>query len=458
MLQDPDGHGFPRCEWEPTMRIGWSNTLLAVLVAAAAGACLGGGGSSKDTGDRLDTASWTGGDDSGGRGRDSSGEAGGGSGDGGSGDGGSSDGGSGDGGSGDDDAGDGDAGDGGSGDGGSGDGGSDGPIDLTVDALAPDYGSNAGGDLVTITGGPFDESVSVEIAGAAATVTSITETELVVVTPEVSDTGLSAVDVTVDRGSASLSDAFRYWDDAAGQYGMMGIVELTRYTGTYWSGGAPDDLLSAAVYFSEPTGVRWYELFTPTLDTCRSETWTGMPSVTTFDPGVSQIELEPTSGSTAQLSFDGTGFLGEPTSLIAGASYDLLAPGGILPMEDVESVLRLPSTGPVVSSPNLSSSMPPYISQYQDFSWTASGADWVLISMSIQNGATADGFEVVNCAVSDDGAFVFDGSQFSLWTSNAVAYISVGFVYDQSTTALPWNRGTSGIAGVVATLGGGFTL
>ena len=127
-------------------------------------------------------------------------------------------------------------------------------------------------------------------------------------------------------------------------------------------------------------------------------------------------------------------------------------------MEDVEPVLRLPSTGPVVSSPNLSSSMPPYISQYQDFSWTASGADWVLISMSIQNGATADGFEVVNCAVSDDGAFVFDGSQFSLWTSNAVAYISVGFVYDQSTTALPWNRGTSGIAGVVATLGGGFTL
>ena len=372
--------------------------------------------------------------------------------------GGSGDGGSGDAGAGDDGAGESGSGDDGTGESGSGDDGSVDPIDIAVDAVTPDYGSNAGGDVVTITGGPFDASVSVEIFGAEATVSSITETELVVVTPAVPRSGPSSVVISSDLGSGRMSNAFRYWEDGAGKYGMVGIVELTRYTGGYWEGGVtPDDVLGATVYFSDPTEVRWYELITPTLDTCRTETWTGAPGVTVFDPGIAQIDLEPTSGSTMRLTFDGVGFSGEPTSLTAGAYYDLLAPGGILPAEDVPSVVHLPSRGPVVSSPAISSTVPPSISQYQSFSWTASGADWVLISMILDNGMTSDGWEVVRCAVYDDGSFNFDGSQFSLWARNTTAIVSVAFVYDQSTIALPWNRSTSGVAGVVATVGGGIT-
>ena len=77
--------------------------------------------------------------------------------------------------------------------------------------------------------------------------------------------------------------------------------------------------------------------------------------------------------------------------------------------------------------------------------------------MILENGYTTDGFEVVTCAVYDDGSFTFDGSQFASWPSNAQAIISVGFVYDQSTTLLPWNRSTSAVAGVTKTVGGAFT-
>lgn len=346
--------------------------------------------------------------------------------------------------------------DGGTDDGGTDDGTTE-PIELAIDSVWPDYGTTAGGDVITVTGGPFDASAVVRISGETATVSSATETELVVVTPAVAREGLAQVQVETDAGSGRLASAFRYWEDARGAYGMVGIVELSRYTGSYWDGGTPSDLLNALVYFSDPTTVRWSELFAPSLDTCRSETWTGAPAVTVFDPSISTLSLQPNSGSTLSLPYDGLGFSAEPTSLTAGGTYDLLAPGGLLPAEDVPGVLRLPSSGPTVTAPAISSSIPPDISQYQTFRWTPIGADWVLIAMVVDNGTTSDGYEAVYCPVVDDGAFTFDGSQFALWPTNTVAIVTVGFVYDQTTTPLPWNQGTSAVAGMVSTVGGGFT-
>ena len=137
--------------------------------------------------------------------------------------------------------------------------------------------------------------------------------------------------------------------------------------------------------------------------------------------------------------------------------YDLLAPGGDLPDEDVSQIFRLPSSGPSVSSPNINSSFPPDISQYQTFTWTPGGADWVMITVALNNGLTADGFEQVSCGVYDDGSFTLDGSQFTTWTRGAVALVSVGFVYDQSGATLPWNGASSAIAAIMTTKGGAYS-
>ncbi|MBO87004.1 MAG: hypothetical protein CL927_16780 [Deltaproteobacteria bacterium] len=345
------------------------------------------------------------------------------------------------------------------GDAGSDAGGGDGePGTIAVDGVTPDYGSTIGGDTVVIEGGPFDESTRVLMARTEATVLSYTETSITVSTPAVTMEGSVAIQVESDTADGVLLDAFRYWADGTGVHGMIGYVQLARYTGTYWTPSVPDDEYFAQVYFTEPTPYRWYDIVVPSLDTCRSELWTTSAVVNVFTAGVSTLSLQPTSGSTLQLALDGFAYLAQPSSLTAGARYSLLSPiGGDLPEVDVADVFRLPSSSPTVYSPAINSSEPPFISQYETFQWAPSGADWVEISINLSNGATSTGAELVTCAVYDDGSFTFDGSQFSSWPSSTQAIISVGFVYDDSSTVLPWNRSTSAIAGVMKTVGGAFT-
>ena len=356
----------------------------------------------------------------------------------------------------------------GSGDAGSGDGpdgsdgaeGSDGstaPITIAIDSVTPDYGVTTGGASVVLEGGPFDASARVLLAGTEATVLSHTESTITVSTPASSITGAVMVQVESDLGSGRLPRAFRYWEDGTGLHGMVGAVELVRYTGSYWTDASPPDELYASVYFSDLTTFRWYEFLAPTLDACRSETWTSSAAVSVFNPGFSSIRLRPNSGSTLTLNHDGYGYTGEPSSLTAGGRYDLVAPGGDLPDEDVSQIFRLPSSGPSVSSPSINSSVPPEISQYQTFTWTPGGADWVIIAVALNNGLTADGFEQVTCGVYDDGSFTLDGSQFTTWTRGAVAIVTVGFVYDQSGATLPWNLSNSAVAGIVTTKGGAYS-
>ena len=346
---------------------------------------------------------------------------------------------------------------GGSGSGGSGsgsdDGGDDERVDILIDAISPDHGITAGGESVLITGGPFDSTAAVAFAGASATVTRVSETELVVTTPATTQVGLVEVSVETTVGRGSQADAFRFWEDARGRYGLVGVVELARHTGSLWEGGMPDDSHRAEIYFSEPHLHRWYELYTPSLETCRSETATSTATLSWFDPGVETISLRPDSGSLMTLTYNGSGFVAEPASITAGGRYDLVAPGGILSSEDVAAVMDMPTDGPAVSNPPISSTSVPYVSRFHTFQWTPTGADWILIRMTVENGATEDGFESVYCAVLDDGEFDFDGSSFTTWSGNAIATVAVSSVYDQHDATLPWNQGLSSIAAMVTTVG-----
>ncbi|HCH66794.1 MAG TPA: hypothetical protein DFR83_28585 [Deltaproteobacteria bacterium] len=336
---------------------------------------------------------------------------------------------------------------------GSGDDGSGDLLEIAIDTITPAYGTTAGGDTVTLTGGPFDTTAVVQLAGATAIVASASATELVVTTPATTEAGLAAVSVETTTGRGDRADAFRYWEDARGRYGLVGVVERAHHTGTYWDGGTPDDLHRATVYFTEPHQHRWYERFTPTLETCRSETATSEASFVFFDPGVAAITLQPSAGASLELVYDGMGFTAEAPEVTAGSRYDLLGLGGILPSDDVAAVLDMPEAAPSVSNPPISSTDNPFVSQFHTFQWTPTGADWVLIAMTIENSAADDGFETVFCAVNDDGEFDFDGSSFTGWSGNKQAIITVSAVYDQHEATLPWNQGLSSIAGMMTTVG-----
>ena len=80
---------------------------------------------------------------------------------------------------------------------------------LAVESLAPVDGPETGGTLVTITGTGFAEATSVDFGGAAAVITSATDTELTVLT-SAREPGLVEVTVTTPAESDVLEDAFTY--------------------------------------------------------------------------------------------------------------------------------------------------------------------------------------------------------------------------------------------------------
>jgi len=75
------------------------------------------------------------------------------------------------------------------------------PATFFVSSVSPNLGDSAGGQTVTILGGGFAQPVRVTFGGAAATVRSVTSTQIVVVTPSAAAAG---VPVTVGQ-TASVS-------------------------------------------------------------------------------------------------------------------------------------------------------------------------------------------------------------------------------------------------------------
>lgn len=196
---------------------------------------------------------------------------------------------------------------------------------------------------------------------------------------------------------------------------------------------------------------------TPTLESCQLASEPNLAVFPLLDPEVERLTLAASVGSALELSYDGLGFTAEAPQLTAGSRYDLLAPGGIFPNEDVAAVLTMPTDTPAVSNPPISVTDNPDVSQYHTFQWTPGGADWVLIAMTVDDGGTEGRVESVVCAVQDDGEFDFDGSPFTIWSGERRATITVSFVHDQHEATLPWNRGGSAMAAMRTTVGAAYT-
>ena len=349
-------------------------------------------------------------------------------------------------------------GDGGGGDNGGGDDGSQ--DDIAVTGLSPDYGTTAGGTVVEITGGPFDGSAEVYFGSTAGSVVSNTESVLTVRTPSVSEEGLYSVTVRAAAGEGSLESGFVFWTDGTGKTGTLGAIEFTEQVGSYWGGTGGVTFGSAAVYFVAPTDIEWYELFAPTLDTCRNEaSYSFGGTIDIYDPGVSSIQLSGVRSM--NLSWDSeSGYfsIAELTTSqwLANSSYDLQPmTGGGFP-EVVVSGFGQTAPTPTLYSPAISGSTPIDISPNPTFSWAATGADWVLITMGIWDSGNTGYQEVINCVARDDGSFRVDTGQFSQWPYSRQIDVYFGPA-TKATATLPWNNSRSGVIGLSRIYGAGFT-
>ena len=345
---------------------------------------------------------------------------------------------------------------------------SDSDVDaLRVDSVTPEYGTTAGGQSVTIAGGPFDDTVSVRFGGVSATIDSVTSTEVHAHTPAYSTEGSVDVSVTTDSGTGGLTGGFYYILDGAGLTGVIGSMEWYDMVGTYW-GGTPTDFGYSSFYFTEPVAVEYWEFFTGTLDTCVSAYTPSLPDVYYYDYGVTSATLTAPDGGTLRYTWDATAGWFDAGDLSNGdfdqnSSYDLntITPTDF-PAFDAPDIMRTPASFSV-SSPAISGSTPPAINRSSfSLTWTGSGGDAMVayLGRDLHEQPAGSGnyvyTELATCALRDDGSFTVPSSVWTGWAANDQMDIILGRLVTP-TGLVPYNNADSQFVGIYWVYGAGQT-
>lgn len=320
---------------------------------------------------------------------------------------------------------------------------------LALDSLSPSYGTDAGGTVVTLHGGPFDDSSEVYFGTARADVVDVTRDVLTVQSPASSVTGSVSVTLSSGGDSVQRDAAYTYYADATGFVGATG--ELTWYAavGGYW-GTKDEDYGRSTLRFVEAFDYEYFLYWAPELDTCVRIT-EGVPEYT-YDPipeaidagGGTLAEIADSARidltwSSAEQRF--TAYDLERTKFADGEAYDLVLTGApALPDFTLETALPFPAPFRV-SSPNIFADNLPPITEDQHFEWdTENPGDAALLQLGLVN-ADDSGFEQeLFCALRDVGSFTVPDGTWTRWTTGRVVNVLVGR-YNSGDGLVPWNQG-----------------
>lgn len=356
-----------------------------------------------------------------------------------------------------------------------------------ITSSTPLYGTTAGGDTVSIYGGPFTSDATVTFGGSPGIVLSNNGSMIRVNTPAASVDGPVEVRVDMDDGFGIAPDAFIYFSDAIGKTATIGVVSKTEFIGTYWNNGttpAPEANIWTA--FTNPLDVQYWQLTTPALNTCArngidtngdgqyedvngdgivnsSDFYQYNGNLTVFDIGANSITFDGTSSialtrassdpnSAQYYMYETVG--GMDASLMPdNAFYDLNITSGSLAGLTVAQFARA-SRQVVPFSPNMSSSSLQAISSTQTFSWGTSSADWMQIRMYQLDSTNSYIVSDVICNVDDTGSFTFQNVH-QQWTPGNPVYVQFSRMYESNVT-MPYNDGISRVVGMYTILGAGY--
>ncbi len=332
---------------------------------------------------------------------------------------------------------------------------------LTVSTVDPPWGSTAGGQLVTITGGPFDSSAEVFFGGVRGTLATVSSSEISATSPPNASEGYVNVEVVTDTHYGKKNSAFNYWADGTGMQGVLGIISWLDYQGNYWGTPAPVDEGSASLYFITPQSLpTWWNLsYAPSLNTCQSSyTYSGSTSVYPIDPSASAARLSTPSGGTISLAADPVdtyyfaASIGVPTSGWYGV--DPITGSSDFPEFELGNAVYMPPAFQV-TTPNLNQASLPNVSRSNfRLVWNGSGGDYVTLELGRQNNAGTI-VEWVTCAVSDTGSFTVPSGTWAGWGSGSdVIHILVSR-WVEGGDPVPFNNAANGMAGVYTVYGGG---
>ena len=323
--------------------------------------------------------------------------------------------------------------------GGGADGGGDGGGAFTLDNLSPPYGTNAGGQELVLSGGPFPADARVRVDGRAATVLSVAADTLRFRTPAApGTTGLVAVRVESSAHTAELPDAFTYWEDAAGTALLLGDSSVLTFSE---DGASTVEFTASFAFPEEPVDLTLDEVYASALDSCTSGS--GWPTIV---EAVDGVLLGSVLGD-VDLTYDadyGDYYLfheADTWAGLLGSSASVEADAGLLwPEISVADALSW-GTPPTVTAPTGFLTGAGRVPQDAlRFQWATTGlaADFLVISLDDQYSDA-----VALCVVSNDGRFdvpVAATEDFDWDGGYAIVHARV-YAYTRFTSdPLPWNR------------------
>ncbi|MGB0641184.1 MAG: hypothetical protein ACPGTU_17745 [Myxococcota bacterium] len=295
-------------------------------------------------------------------------------------------------------------------------------------------------------------------------IVSNTPTSLRISTDDFGGEGWATVTVTNPDGSrGEIENGFHFWEDGTGMAGAIGYYQWIEPQGSYWS-STPSGWGGGFVTFIHPVDAHWWNLFTPTMDTCQDTStfeYSG-PDLTIYDLDERSLTLsnEASRGTVLTYVEDSLGFVNEEFSgsdFINNHFYRLDSFTGEGSFNgDVDDFVETPNTFRL-ATPNIGGSAPPNISRGQNFAWIPSGSDLIQIEMGMVNIA-GDGYDqVVACIVTDDGSFTVPSSVWTSWPSSRQINVFVSLV-NESRSQMAHNNSEARIGGTYTLYGAGFSL
>ena len=331
-------------------------------------------------------------------------------------------------------------------------------VTTEIVSVEPGFGTDAGGTEVVLTVDAASSDPVVRVGGAEATVVSTTPTTIVIQTPA-GTPGEAAIVVASPDGDVPSDTDFWYWEDGEGQFGTVGWISYSEYTGDLAMLGYVDDA-EAVFQFVEPTSEGTAAIWGTELDTCGTQS-TDLDH-RAIDWGAQDIQLRTPESSPLSLGYDAELEQYERTMELEewepDASFDLLLPQGTAPF-------------PYFDYPNIVATPPPFIVIAPDFEqerlfserlgadvvrdfelvWGGgSTGDYITVTV-VRWGLDGTGLqwevkERVRCLLNDDGRYTFAANTWAGWDPGSPIDIYVG----RSRVVggiLPHNRATNDVAG-----------
>ena len=336
--------------------------------------------------------------------------------------------------------------------------------ELTILSISPQHGTNLGGTLVSIMGGPFSSGTVVKIGGLSVPVAANLGDELRVETPAFDGEGWASVTVIEPEGaSGEWADGFRFWQDGTGLTGATGFYEWVQPVGGYWEDGTPPDPWgSALIHFIVPHDFHWWDLVSTTLGTClSSEDASYSGDLYVYDLGESALVIANEIGTNTVMHYDPERFGFQKAELARSDftldhSYDMKPfEGSDAPRNAIAGFIETPASFSV-TSPSIEGPYVPYIYRSQTITWESGGADVVWIELTLTNSTGTAAEQTVVCTTSDTGSFSVPSYVWTSWPTGRQVNLRVSKI-TESSALLPHNNSEARISSFYSVLGAGFS-